>query len=316
MMVSSRFGHGKELLLMSMPMIAIALVLQISLFVTILFVGRMESPIYIAAATLGIMICNMSGYSLAIGMCSALDTLVSQAYGAKAYRLMGLHCQRAMAILSLGSILVALIWFQTESILFNLVGIDKETSILAGKWTQILSVGLWPSLMFEVLRKFLQCQQIVWPIVITAIISATSNLISTYLLIRYYSFGFEGCAIGYVISQWMSFIILILIIFIRKYIIYTNNNGYERLLRLDEMDKSINAELPIDFNDESSNTTTNTSNSNLPHNQNHNTNTVDNKLLISIDPEDNWPQISSDICRDWMPFLRLGVPGALSLFIE
>jgi Na+-driven multidrug efflux pump len=51
-----------------------------------------------------IIISNITGYSLAFGMCSALDTLISQAYGAKRYELMGLQAQRAAVILTLFSI--------------------------------------------------------------------------------------------------------------------------------------------------------------------------------------------------------------------
>jgi len=35
-----------------------------------------------------------------------------------------------------------------------------------------------------------------------------------------------------------------------------------------------------------------------------------------IDPEDNWPALSLDIFRGWYPFFELGLPGALSLFLE
>ena len=35
-----------------------------------------------------------------------------------------------------------------------------------------------------------------------------------------------------------------------------------------------------------------------------------------IDPEDNWPALSMDIFRGWYPFFELGLPGALSLFLE
>ena len=33
-------------------------------------------------------------------------------------------------------------------------------------------------------------------------------------------------------------------------------------------------------------------------------------------PEDNWPPPSRDIFTDWQPFFMLGVPGAVSLFVE
>ncbi len=66
-----------------------------------------------SAATLGNMISNAFGFAIGGGFGMALDPLCSQAYGAKQYRLVGLYCQRAMVILSLLAIPIALIWLQT-----------------------------------------------------------------------------------------------------------------------------------------------------------------------------------------------------------
>jgi MATE family multidrug resistance protein len=50
----------------------------------------------LGAATLGSMMCNVTGYSVIYGMGTALDSMLSQAYGAKSYRMVGLYAQRAM----------------------------------------------------------------------------------------------------------------------------------------------------------------------------------------------------------------------------
>lgn len=62
-----------------------------------------------------VIISILIGFSLAYGLCSALDTLISQAYGAKAYRLTGLYAQRAAVILTLSSIPVAALWWERYS---------------------------------------------------------------------------------------------------------------------------------------------------------------------------------------------------------
>lgn len=91
----------KELATFSCPIIATALVQELSGVSTLIFLGRLERAEFIGGATLGNMMCNITGFSLAFGLLSALDTLISQAYGAKLYRLMGLHAQRAIIILTL-----------------------------------------------------------------------------------------------------------------------------------------------------------------------------------------------------------------------
>ena len=50
-------------------------------------------------------------------MASALDTLCGQSYGAEQYHMLGIHMQRAMLILSLVSIPLAIIWANTRAIL-------------------------------------------------------------------------------------------------------------------------------------------------------------------------------------------------------
>ena len=120
----------------------------------------MTLPTHISA----IRMCNVTGFSLAFGLCSALDTLVSQAYGAKLYRLMGLHSQRAIVIISVSAIPVTFLWMQTGYILEHILMIEKDTASLAGYWSETIAIGLWPSLVFEILRKFLQGQQIIWPV--------------------------------------------------------------------------------------------------------------------------------------------------------
>lgn len=76
-------------------------------------------------------------------MCSALDTMVSQAYGAKSYSLTGLYLQRAIVILTACAIPIVLLWSQTDVLLVSVLGIDNETAQLACVWARILGIGLW-----------------------------------------------------------------------------------------------------------------------------------------------------------------------------
>ena len=107
------------------------------------------------------------GFSLAYGLCSALDTLVSQAYGAKLYRLAGLYTQRAAVILTLSSIPVGILWYvvyallksrnmflitihpvflfsyrsQTHIILQYGLAIPPDVAALAGTWARLITLG-------------------------------------------------------------------------------------------------------------------------------------------------------------------------------
>jgi multidrug resistance protein, MATE family len=121
---------------------------------------------------------------------------------------MGLHAQRAALILTLFSIPVSIIWVYTDTILKVVLFIDEETANLAGEWARYIVFGLWPTLMFQIQRRFLQSCGIIWPTIIANIISTFSVVVGTYVMIYRWHWGFAGAAIGVVFSQWMRFLVL------------------------------------------------------------------------------------------------------------
>lgn len=207
--------HFRKLTDLSLPMIVNALIQEAQYTSTMIFVGRLGEAKYLGAATLGNMLCNITGYSLAFGLCSALDTLIAQAYGAKAYYLMGLHAQRAAIIMTLFSIPVAVVWWETDWIIYNLMGIDKEIARLAGYWARWILLGLWPTLMFQVLRKLLQSGGIVWPVIVASLVSTVANVVSNYVTIYVLGWGFDGAAMSVSIAQWAGFLSLAFVFYLQ-----------------------------------------------------------------------------------------------------
>lgn len=281
------------------PMIFTAFIREIAEFATIVYVGKSGGALAIGAQTIGNMMCNITGFSLAYGLCSALDTLIAQAFGAKAYQQTGLFAQRAAAVLTLASIPVAMLWSQTQIILEYVLAIPHDTAIIAGVWSRIITLGLWPSLMFIILTKWLQGQNVVWPVVVSSICTTIFNIVLNYIMMIL-GFGFEGVALTYALTQWFSFLMLCFVVIIRKYLIKRNSNR-----TLTKRDKggdynllpSAVARSP-DLYDGSEDTLSQ----------------KDGTALI--DPEDNWPPLSVMIFKDWGEFLGLGIPGAASMFIE
>ena len=88
------------------------LVSMISLF----FAGRV-GEVELAAGTLAISFINVTGPSVYIGLASALETLSSQAFGAKNYRMVGIVLQRGVWILGITCILTWALWINTELLL-------------------------------------------------------------------------------------------------------------------------------------------------------------------------------------------------------
>ncbi|KAG6961529.1 hypothetical protein JG687_00007657 [Phytophthora cactorum] len=137
-------------------------------FVSILLAGNMGGPNtqhYVDAATISVM-------SLGLGLASALDTLCSQAYGAKRSDKIGIYFQTGVVVLSVALVPMLVINSFAEPIL-NLLG--QHTHLV---------------------RKVMQCQNIVKPLVAIAVIGNLVNLAAGYGLAYHTSLAFNGIAIA------------------------------------------------------------------------------------------------------------------------
>ena len=132
--------------------------------ITVMMVGHL-GPTQLGAATLGAMTCNVTGFSLCFGGMSSLDTLASQAFGAKNFRLVGTWAQRGALMLAILAVPITCVWcFATDDVLHALGVGDDETIALAVSFTRWSVFGFWPTLASRVLQGFLRAQRIVKPV--------------------------------------------------------------------------------------------------------------------------------------------------------
>jgi Na+-driven multidrug efflux pump len=75
-----------------------------------------------------------------------------------------------------------------------LLALDQPPDVvrLSGVYIRRCVFGLWPMMIFESTRRFLQCQGIARPIAIVAVISDALHPLWNYLFIYVCGFGFEG----------------------------------------------------------------------------------------------------------------------------
>lgn len=97
------------LLSSSIPLICTYLLQYSLVTITLLFVGRLGEK-SLAAMSLACLTANVTGWSMFLGLASALDTLCPQAYGAGLKRAVGLHTQRMAVFLLLTSIPIGILW--------------------------------------------------------------------------------------------------------------------------------------------------------------------------------------------------------------
>jgi MATE family multidrug resistance protein len=95
-----------------------------------MFIGRMNNPYMLAGAGLGNMMINCIWIPGYLGLNGALETLVSQAFGARNYYLCGNTLNRGLVTLTLMFIPVGMLLFFIRDIL-NILGIHDESADLA-----------------------------------------------------------------------------------------------------------------------------------------------------------------------------------------
>ena len=68
------------------------------MFATLYFVGNLNDSVLLAGVGMGNMLINIMGLSSLYGMNGALETLVSQSYGAKEYEMCSVYTNRGKFI--------------------------------------------------------------------------------------------------------------------------------------------------------------------------------------------------------------------------
>lgn len=158
------FLHGRELLgefwslLRGSVPVILAYTLQMSLqTVTVMIIGH-SSPLNLAVSAFSLMFALVTGWMIALGGTTALDTLASSTFtGSGNKHDLGILLQRAFLVLGVFYVPVAIIWACADP-LFRALGQDHELSYLSSKFLTALIPGGLGYIYFEVMKKYLQAQ--------------------------------------------------------------------------------------------------------------------------------------------------------------
>lgn len=146
-----------------------------------------------------------------MGMASALDTLCGQAHGAKQYHMLGIHMQRAMFVLMLVCIPLAIIWANTGVIL-RALGQDPDISREAGTYARFMIPSVFGYGILQCQVRFLQTQNVVLPMMITSAITTLLHLFVCWTLVLKSGLGSRGAAVANSVSYWVNVALLSLYI--------------------------------------------------------------------------------------------------------
>jgi MATE family multidrug resistance protein len=189
------------------PMVCVN-VLQYSLtLVSVMFVGHL-GELELAGAALATSFAAVSGLALMLGMASALETLCGQAFGAKQYHMLGIYVQRAMVVLYITSIPVAVVWYNMTSLL-RLLGQDPQIAEKSGEYARYLIPMLFAYATLQCLVKFLQTQSVVLSMAAFSVVTLFFHVLLCYLMMYTFGLGFHGAAVATSISYWLNVFLLV-----------------------------------------------------------------------------------------------------------
>lgn len=111
-----------------------------------------------------------------------MDTLVSQAYGARNFRYIGVVFQNALVVVSAIFIPIALCFWFTEPVLLMLKQ-DAHLAKMAGMYNRWLIPGVLPLLIYRAQTQYLQNQRILKPAIVAGALSVVLSIPLNYLFI-------------------------------------------------------------------------------------------------------------------------------------
>ncbi|KAK8962813.1 MATE efflux family protein 5 [Platanthera guangdongensis] len=205
------FAELKKQLSLAGPLIASSLLQYILQVISLMFVGHL-GRLSLSGASMATSFAGVTGFSVMMGMGSALDTLCGQSFGAKQNHMLGIHLQRAILVLMTVCVPVAVVWAYTGQILLAF-GQDPEISTEAGLYARWLIPSLFAYGLLQCCVRFLQTQNIVIPLMLTSTVTALIHILVCWVLVFKSGLGNRGAALANSISYWIN--VLLLVIYVR-----------------------------------------------------------------------------------------------------
>ncbi|EGG22231.1 multi antimicrobial extrusion family protein [Cavenderia fasciculata] len=172
------------------------------IFINLVFVGHIGKNEF-AAVALG-NTWQFATSALSIGTLNAMDTLISQSFGAKQFKLIGLTVQRAIIVSIVFNTLLSILWCFTGNILI-LIRQDPEIAMITQSYTIYMIPGLWFGCGLTILQKYLQTQGIMIPCILIGILFNLLNIVLNYLFINIMGFGVIGSSMATSIAKTFGF---------------------------------------------------------------------------------------------------------------
>ncbi|XP_041054070.1 multidrug and toxin extrusion protein 1-like isoform X2 [Carcharodon carcharias] len=178
--------------------------------VSSIFCGHL-GKVELDAVSLATAVINISGISIGVGLSSACDTLVSQTFGSKNLKRIGVILQRGILILMIACFPCWALFINIKQILLAFKQ-SPEVANLTQLYVKIFIPGLPATFIYELESRYLQNQGIILPQIFTGFAANIFNAVINYILLYVLMLGVPGSAAANVVSQYCQGILLFIYI--------------------------------------------------------------------------------------------------------
>ncbi|KAK9750355.1 hypothetical protein RND81_02G190500 [Saponaria officinalis] len=198
----------KKVSLIAAPMVAVVMSQFMLQVVSTMMVGHL-GEVYLASSALATSIAGVTGFSLLLGMASALETLSGQAYGAQQYKKLGTQTYTAMFCLALVCIPISILWINMAKVLV-FIGQDPSISHESGRFSACLVPALFGYAVLQPLVRYFLVQSLIMPMVISSCAALCLHIPLCWALVFKSGLKNLGGAVSLGISMWANAIFLTL----------------------------------------------------------------------------------------------------------
>ncbi|XP_038669046.1 multidrug and toxin extrusion protein 1-like, partial [Scyliorhinus canicula] len=191
---------------LAFPVFLAQLMIYLLNVVSSAFCGHL-GKVELDAVSLATVVISITGISVGIGLATACDTLISQTFGSKNLKRIGVILQRGILILSIACFPCWAIFINVKHILLACKQ-SPAVANLANRYVLIFIPGIPAIFLYQLQIKYLQNQGITIPQVFTGLIANIINAILNYIFLFVLKLGVGGSAAANVISQYCQTILL------------------------------------------------------------------------------------------------------------
>lgn len=175
--------------------------------VTMTMVGHLGDQLALSSVAIATSITNVTGFSLLIGLCGALDTLCGQAYGAKQYNKLLFYAYSAIITLIIICFPISLLWYFSNKLL-SLTHQDLTISNESSKFSISLIPQLFGYAILDPVVRYLQSQSLTKPLLFTSFFTLCLHVFLCWILIFKMGLGSIGAGYSASVVCWVNLMML------------------------------------------------------------------------------------------------------------